>query len=168
MPSSNTPTTPNLPRTTNLSNTERAQVVSALLDQATGGVLPHGASPAVAAAFGVSARTVRRVWRRIRDNYEHTGVYTSPSSMNSSGRRGLDRSRELEWLRTVDPSIRNTVRTAAHACFLPPTNLFRAIRSGSLRVETSISKPMLSEGNKTKRIAFCVEHVSAATHLFEM
>ncbi|KAG3088615.1 hypothetical protein PI124_g14326 [Phytophthora idaei] len=26
---------------------------------------------------------------------------------------------------------------------------------------------MLSEGNKTKRIAFCVEHASAATHLFD-
>ncbi|KAG3079676.1 hypothetical protein PI124_g12758 [Phytophthora idaei] len=26
---------------------------------------------------------------------------------------------------------------------------------------------MLSEGNMTKRIAFCVEHVSTATHLFD-
>ncbi|KAG2774983.1 hypothetical protein PC116_g4484 [Phytophthora cactorum] len=43
MQSSKMPTTPNLPQTTNLSDTERAQVVSALLDQATGGVLPRGA-----------------------------------------------------------------------------------------------------------------------------
>ena len=61
---------------------------------------------------------------------------------------------------------RDTVRAAAQACFLPPTTLFRELRSGKLRVETSVAKPMLSEANKQQRVAFSVAHVDAKTHLF--
>ncbi|GMF48935.1 unnamed protein product [Phytophthora fragariaefolia] len=76
--------------------------------------------------------------------------------MRSTGRRRADRSTELEHLRVVDPQRRSTIGAAAQACFLPPTTLFRQLRFGKLRVETSVAKPMLSDDNKESRIAFSV------------
>ncbi|GMF41447.1 unnamed protein product [Phytophthora fragariaefolia] len=86
--------------------------------------------------------------------------------MDSTGRPRADRSRHLERLRAVDPINRDTGRAAAQACFPPPTTLYRELRSGNLRVETSVAKPMLSETNKQQRVAFSVAHVDAQTHLF--
>ncbi|GMF51686.1 unnamed protein product [Phytophthora fragariaefolia] len=156
----------NRPQVKNLSDNDRALFVSALLHKASAGILRRGALSAVAEAFLVSPQTVRRVWRRAVANYERTGVYSSLPRMGSTGHPQADRSRQLERLRAVDPINRDTVRAAAQACFLPPTTLFRKLRSGNLCVETSVAKPMLSETNKQHRVAFSVAHVDAQTHLF--
>ncbi|KAE8956833.1 hypothetical protein PR001_g31592, partial [Phytophthora rubi] len=158
---------PPRPRASNLSDDQRVRVVAALLHEATGGVVPRGAVRAVAEAFGVHARTVSRVWRRAVSNFDRNGSYASPSQMHRAGRPRADRARELERLRGVDPQQRSTTRSAAQACFLPPTTLFRELRLGKLCVATSVAKPTLTEENKMKRISFSLDHVDPMTHLFD-
>ncbi|KAE8887879.1 hypothetical protein PF003_g28013 [Phytophthora fragariae] len=113
--------------------------------------------PALAEAFGVHARTVSRVWGRAVSNFDRNESYASLSQMHRTGRPRTDRARELEWLRGVDPQQRSTIRSAAQACFLPPTTLFRELRLGKLCIATSVAKPMLTEENKMKSISFSVE-----------
>ncbi|GMF46345.1 unnamed protein product [Phytophthora fragariaefolia] len=92
----------NRPQVKNLSDNDRILVVSALLHQASTGILRRGALSAVIDTFSVSPQTVGRVWRRAVANYEGTGV-SSLSRMGSTGRPRADRSRQLEQLRAIDP-----------------------------------------------------------------
>jgi hypothetical protein len=116
--------------------------------------------------FGVHARTVNRVWRGALSNFEDNGVYAAPSQMHRTGRPRIDRARQLEQLRGIDPQQRSNIRSASQVCSLPPTTFFRELRLDNLCVATSFAKPMLTEENNTKRVTFNVDHVDPTTHLF--
>ncbi|KAG3117023.1 hypothetical protein PI124_g4308 [Phytophthora idaei] len=72
--------------------------------------------------------------------------------MDRTGRPRADRIRTLGRLREVDPQQRSTIGSAAQSCFIPPTTLIRETHTGSLRVETSVAKPILTEDIKKKKI----------------
>ncbi|KAE9160650.1 hypothetical protein PF005_g31558 [Phytophthora fragariae] len=151
---------------TNLTDHDRSRVLSAFLSHATGGKLKQGSLKAVSASFGVSTQTAQRIWRRANENFKSTGVFSSPSRKRKSGRRKINRDRELARLRSVAPQRRSTLRAAATACDLSLSTLFRELKVGSIRIGTSVVKPMLTDANMERRLKLCAGHVDQSSMLF--
>jgi hypothetical protein len=152
----------------NVTDEERKQNVAAVLARSNNGVPKRGAFVEVASYFPFTVVTVSRIWHRAAESAEANGYYDSPSLMKGRcGRRKSDRSGELERLRDVPIPQRSTIRSAAAACGLPPTTLYRHIQAGSLCPAASMTKPLLTDANKLQRLQFCLSHVGKTSRMFD-
>lgn len=126
MSSSSAPTS-NPKTKTNMTDTERAQVVAAVLALPSNGVPKKGVFVEVAAMFPFTVFSVRRVWLHADESAKSGGGYaTTPRMRGRCGRRKPDRKANLERLRAVPPTQRFTIRSAAAAYGVPPQPLSTA------------------------------------------
>lgn len=151
-----------------LSKYDRELVLSAMLRRSSDGVLQRGALAAVAKELGTSRNTTSAVWRRAKEEYDRSGVYSAPSRMHLSGRKRADRSQQHEQLRSVAVEQRSTIRAAAAACGVPVTTLFRDVQGGILRVSTRVARPVLTQRNMEQRLVHCAAHVTPAMRFSDM
>ncbi|KAE8886581.1 hypothetical protein PF005_g8050 [Phytophthora fragariae] len=159
--------TPAPARKTNLTDAERHQVLTELLQQSINGVLQRGTLAAVATVQGIHPSTVSRLWTRAKKEFAETGCFVAPSLKRHKGRHASDHTHTLERLRGVDVAARSTVRSAAAACGMAPTTLFRQLQQGRLRSHTSVVKPILSDANKAERLQFSLSHIQRDTMLYD-
>lgn len=96
-----------------------------------------------------------------------TGVRESRSCKGNSGRRIADVSALLERLRGRPPQVRSTVRSATAAIDLSPCTLYRHIKDGEARVAVRNVKPVLTDANKGRRLAFCCDRVYLPATTFD-
>ncbi|KAL4167642.1 hypothetical protein KRP22_013126 [Phytophthora ramorum] len=158
--------TPTIKPKKNMTDDERAQVVTAVLALSSNGVPKKGAFIEVATKFPFTVITVRRVWHRADENTKANGTSTSTTRMKGRcGRHETDRSAALERLRAVPLTQRSTIRSAA--CGLPPTSLYRRLQAGLLRPAVSVVKPQLTDDNKITRLRYCIGHVDRTSRLFD-
>ncbi|KAL4118616.1 hypothetical protein PRIC2_010941 [Phytophthora ramorum] len=135
--------TPTIKPKKNMTDDERAQVVTAVLALSSNGFPKKGAFIEVATKFPFTVITVRRVWHRADENTKANGTSTSTSRMKGRcGRHETDRSAALERLRAVPPhpAIHDSVRSRSvwFAPHLPlPPLASRAPPSGSQRRQDS-------------------------------
>ncbi|KAH7467213.1 uncharacterized protein KRP23_11537 [Phytophthora ramorum] len=144
-------TAPTLKPKKNMTDDERAQVVTAVLALSSNGVPKMGAFVEVATKFPFTVITVRRVWHRADENAKANGTYTSTSRMKGRcGRHETDRSAALERLQAVPLTQRSTIRSAAAACGLPPPPSTAACKQGS-SVRQSASSSLSSRTTTRSR-----------------
>ncbi|KAE8896586.1 hypothetical protein PF003_g19167 [Phytophthora fragariae] len=152
--------------TRELTARERQQAVSALLARAHDGKPRRGAIKEVAGNFSVHEKTISRLWKRAKTNAAQHGVYEATTLKHLTGRRPRDLKAVLERLRHVDVQQRTTIRSAAVACGVPATTLFRRLKQGKLRSCTSVTRPLLTPANLQARIKFCLDHVDTSTNKY--
>lgn len=120
-------------RKPDLTEDQRKQVVSALLDgavwDADGKPIPRrGKFKTIAHDFNVCAKTIRRVWERAWSNYLNEGVKAFRASPLKKGKCGRHRQHRPEEIRAVVKGLRlhekRTYRSMAAALALPTTTLF--------------------------------------------
>ncbi|KAG6965694.1 hypothetical protein JG688_00007083 [Phytophthora aleatoria] len=149
-----------------LTSKERQRAISEILTRSTQGKPRRGAMHEVAAQFGVHRKTVQRLWRRAKENAALSGIYEAPSRKHLTGRRPRDLSSALERLRHVDLQRRTTIRSAAAACGVSASTLFRRLKQGKLRSSTSVALPLLTEDNLQARLKFCFDHVKKTDNMY--
>ncbi|KAE9265608.1 hypothetical protein PR003_g32404, partial [Phytophthora rubi] len=120
----------------------------------------------VAGNFSVHEKTISRLWKRAKTNAAQHGVYEATTLKHLTGRRPRDLKAVLERLRHVDVQQRTTIRSAAVACGVPATTLFRRLKQGKLRSCTSVTRPLLTPANLQARIKFCLDHVDTSTNKY--
>lgn len=142
-----------------LSNAERRMLYEALLERSVNGKLKKGVKRMVASQFGVSMRTVRRIWKKA----DNKGIYADVSHNMSKncGRKRI----EIDFARVPEIPLhkRTTIRSFACTLNTSKSTLFRRLKSGVIRRHTNPIKPSLNDGNKKARLRFCISMLDSAT-----
>ncbi|KAG4063958.1 hypothetical protein PC123_g1219 [Phytophthora cactorum] len=125
----------------------------------------------VATLFGVHRKTVQRLWRRTKENAALSGIYEGSSRKHLTGRRPRDVTSALEHtalerLCHVDLQRRTTIRSAAAACGVSASTLFRRLKQGKLCSCMSVALPLLTEDNLQARLKFCFDHVNKTDNMY--
>jgi len=149
----------------NLTEQEVKQVVSALIDRSIlvedERKLDGRAIPDVAGRFGVTERTIQRIWKRAKENRETMGAYTaSPQKKANSGRKPIYDDEELMLsLEAVAGEKRGTMRSVANELGISASTICRKVPEGIFRAHSSPLTPYLTEANKVGRFLYALERV---------
>jgi len=152
----------NAARSRNLTSEEYKQAVSALLDRsvlvANGRKLDGRAIKDVAGQFGVTVRTIQRIWKRAKDNMDKTGIYTaSPMRKGNSGRKRIYDDNELvAAMEQVPREKRGMMRTVANELGVLALTVCRKVAGMVFRVHTSTLTPILTKQNKVARYLYAM------------
>jgi len=121
----------------------------------------------MAGEFHVHRDTVSRIWNRydrkateINVNID-VGIVNSIYSQKASRRRSVkyDTVALAETLAEQPFETRQTVRSAATSLSVSTTTVFKAIRSGKVKMNSITAKPVLSDSNKDFRFQFCCNEI---------
>ncbi|KAG3136277.1 hypothetical protein PI126_g17884 [Phytophthora idaei] len=142
-----------------LSDSEHEHVLMSLLQRSVEGVPRRGAINQVATLIRVHRRTISRQWERAKEQEAETGSLHAVSHHHDRGRQMMDLSVRLENLRITPFERRSTILSASMARGASRATLQRRVSSGELVDATSNVKPLLTDENKTDRLAWCIMHV---------
>jgi len=136
--------------------TEEAKldVASALQELARMGKLPRGTIKIVAARFKLDRCTVRKLWRR----YEQGSVKSRKKGRVGPKHRNMVEEIKAK-IRQVPQQQRTTMRDLSQAMVMSISTLSRALHKGTMTRRSSRLKPLLTDQNKSERLAFCRSHV---------
>lgn len=147
----------------NLTEGQRRAVYEFLLGRFEHGKLQYGALKAVANEFGVSSRTINRVWTRGRESLAGGNVYADVSS-RMPGKKGRTKVVvDMEKFKAIDRRKRKNIRSAASAIGVSKSTLHRRIIEGIIKRHTNALKPYLTDANKASRLAYAVEQINEST-----
>lgn len=85
---------------------------------------------------------------------------------HQSGRKKARTSDTIERLRNAPVEQRGMLRSAAEACDITPTQVWRMARSGAPRPHTSPAKSLLDERVREQRRDFCKSFIDETTMAF--
>ncbi|RHZ35061.1 hypothetical protein DYB26_014316, partial [Aphanomyces astaci] len=128
---------------------EKQSIYTVLSLHSANGKPRYGDVSQQAQLYGVSTRTIQRVWTK---GAEGNGFKTViPKRRKPSEVAALqDRVSKLPFLQKMD------IRTMAEALLIPKTTLHRRFKNGELVRKHSSLKPMLSEDNVKKRLQYAL------------
>ncbi|KAF0748156.1 hypothetical protein AaE_007446 [Aphanomyces astaci] len=148
-----------MPRATtkhDLPDDERMSLYHDLLVHKVDGRLPHGKATELRLKYGVSKHTVSKIWKRGQETAARTGV--ASVARRKKGRSGRPPKRSIQDLeaaiKSVPPHLRSTLLSLAKSSSIPPTTLWRLLKTKKLRRRTSRLKPMVTDKHKADRVAF--------------
>lgn len=141
----------------NLTDPERRAVYEKLLTHFNDGKLKNGAIAQVAGHFGISTRTVSRIWKRGQDSIAAGSPFADVSShrKKNCGRKVIPLN--LEALKEVPLLQRQNIRSLSAALEVPKSTLHDKFKSGQIRRTSNTIKPLLTEKNKMHRLQFALE-----------
>lgn len=141
------------------SHAQRQDIYQALLQQSSNGELRRGSISDVAALFGVSKRTVSRIWKRVKLQAENgSTIDLSSKKLQVVGRKRVQL--DLNQVSQIPLCRRTTIRSIAKSLGVSKSTLQRRIKEGELRPHTNAIKPDLTHANKTKRLEFCLSMIT--------
>lgn len=124
-------------------------------------VVKKGFKTVAAQKFGVSTRTISRIWAHGKKHLEN-GIDFSRKSVANVGRKRVDVGNKVK---AVPFAKRTNIRTLAHAIQVSKSTLHRRIQDGELVPNTNAIKPILTEDNKRARLRFCLSLLVGDNHL---
>ncbi|CAN0449801.1 unnamed protein product, partial [Ascophyllum nodosum] len=127
----------------NFSKEEAHAVIRWLLTHSDKGVIKHGAYTSAAEKFGCEYRTIKRLWKKYKDQNEQ-GVL-SPELGNkrkeNAGRKGIPLVDLKQQLHDIPLGERTTQRRLAASFGIPQSTLHRNLKALGLRPYSSALKP---------------------------
>lgn len=154
----------------NLTNKQRIAIFQDLLKECENGKLKRGKLGTLATLFGVSTKTISRIWSR--GKWFITNGFMADVSTRFVGRVGRKRV-EIDFSKVLDipKRRRRTLRSLAYAMNVPQSTLHIRVKEGALKRHTNAVKPHLTSANKIKRLNFCLANLHSqappANHLFQ-
>lgn len=130
-----------------LSDDERIALYQCLLAKSTDMKLPRGFMNETAEKFGVSKRTVQRIWKRRKDAKTETEVVKELRNRRKGrcGRKRVDVKAVSEALRDVPSEKRRSLRECAEATGFPKSTLWNVLKRGEIGRDGSSKKPLLPD-----------------------
>jgi len=122
------------------------------------GKLKYGILKKTAEKFGVSARTVVRLWKRVSDSPDGMSVKEALTK-KYTGRKHIPQEELLAKLKGVPIFRRSTLRSTAFACGISKSSLHRALKRKSIVKYRSYVKPVLTPENRLERIRFSLSQI---------
>lgn len=144
-----------------LSDDERLALYQFLLRKSSGERIPKGITSQAAEQFGVSARSVQRIWSYGKGQQNEIAVVQSLKKRRKgrSGRKRVDEEAVKEALRAVPFSQRRTLRGCSAATGFAVTTLWKVLQRGAIRRMSNSLKPVLTEENKIARVKWALSHI---------
>ncbi|XP_057808631.1 uncharacterized protein LOC131023104 [Salvia miltiorrhiza] len=132
---------------------ERAGLIQFLIIDSKNGKPPRGKMKAAELKFGVSRRTVCRLWAEAKQKQQQ-GQFIS-----SQSRRRKKVEIDLELIASLELSKRSTIRRLASGINCSKSTVGRWIDQGLIKAHTNAIKPELTTPNKLSRMRFFLEHI---------
>jgi hypothetical protein len=157
------------PKLSNVTNEVRNGILQALLRRATHNTLEKGALSDTAVAFGLSTKTISRIWHRAKQCFENGQQFADVSSKikEKSGRKPKCREEMSQKIAEVPLRRRGTIRGLSFATGIPVGTLFNIMKEKGLKRVTSSVKPLLTEENKRQRLRFALSMLSNESTVFQ-
>lgn len=124
-----------------LTDDQRLAIYHSLLASSDNGKLKHGSLTGVAKQFGVSAQTVRRVWRRGQSSVAKGAVVADvrARTKGNSGRKGYDKEELQRAIDKVPKEKQASFRQLEEATGVSKSVLHKAIKTGKITLTGKIS-----------------------------
>ncbi|KAL6901930.1 hypothetical protein ACP4OV_004806 [Aristida adscensionis] len=136
----------------------RKQIYQTLLARSKNGVLGMQVIKQVAPQFGLSVRTVQKIWKRGKDDLAQ-GIVVNVAS-RKRGRVGRKATPiDLEALRNIPLAERTTIEDVSKRLGISKSKIMRFLRKGLLRRHSNTIKPYLTTANKKGRLQWCVDMI---------
>jgi hypothetical protein len=132
-----------------LNNIQRDDIAQVLLNESHDGKLNRGIVRRLSLSYSVSIYVIYRIWKQIRETND-----ASHKRTKNCGRKRIEI--DIESVRQVPLSKRDTYRSLAHALGVNKNILLNYKKEGVLRRHTSALKPYLKEDNLKDRLRFCL------------
>ncbi|KAI3665034.1 hypothetical protein L6452_43650 [Arctium lappa] len=143
----------------NTSNAQRQDIYRSLLQQSSDGKLKKGSISDLAAQYGVSTRTVSRIWHLAKlQAYNGSTIDVSSKMPKVVGRKRLQI--DLNQVSQIPLRRRTNIRSIAKSLSVSKSTLHRRIKEGALRPHTNAIKLDLTHANKKSRLEFCLSMVT--------
>jgi hypothetical protein len=114
-------------------------------------------------SFGVSKIYVRKLWRKhkqdILDTINRDLVKSLKRLPGSGGQRKISVVELYEKMKAVPFQYRKNVRTLAFKVGIPKSTIHDALKKGLLKHTRNTIRPILTDKNKTDRVAYCSSFV---------
>jgi len=141
----------------------RYQICMFLSQRLTNGKLRRFALEETAETFGKKKESVRNLWRK------HKNAIANPHKfkLDVERKKGQGRKRKIkpsdvrERVKAVPFRLRQTYRSLSAQVGIPRSTLHTLLQAGVLKKSRSAVKPMLTDANKVKRIAYCESFVES-------
>ncbi|XP_042009191.1 uncharacterized protein LOC121757765 [Salvia splendens] len=153
-----------------LSSCRKNLVVQFLLKHSIDGVLTRGAVMEAAEEYGISRKTVYRLWNKAKQQMQRG----EPAIMEGKvkGYHHSDKfSLDEEKVRALSTLERSSIRKMAHKLSVSKSTLGQWIKEAKLRPHTNAIKPTLTDANKLARLKWCLSklepHINAGRVQFE-
>ncbi|XP_042039639.1 uncharacterized protein LOC121785321 [Salvia splendens] len=153
-----------------LSSCRKNLVVQFLLKHSIDGVLTRGAVMEAAEEYGISRKTVYRLWNKAKQQMQRG----EPAIMEGKvkGYHHSDKfSLDEEKVRALSTLERSSIRKMAHKLSVSKSTLGQWIKEAKLRPHTNAIKPALTDANKLARLKWCLSklepHINACRVQFE-
>jgi hypothetical protein len=144
-----------------LSDQQRRSIYETLLAISKDGKTPFKAFYPLAQQYGVSERTIRRVWNRARNSLVSGSGHAVLTSLRFGRKGPTSVSLNAEAYKAIDLRLRRTIRSAANAAGVSKSVLHRKLQTGEIRRHTNAIKPLLTEENKLKRLKFALNEANS-------
>ncbi|GAA0138485.1 hypothetical protein LIER_00224 [Lithospermum erythrorhizon] len=138
-----------------LNDEERLHLFMLLFKDFDGKKLIHGSITKNAELFGVSCKTVSRIWElglKFIDDGEVVDLAKKLRKRVGQKQIHLD----IEKLKEIPLRRRKTIVSLAHALGMSKSTVHRRIKDGVIRRHSSAIKPQLTDENKKARLRFCI------------
>ncbi|GJN24576.1 hypothetical protein PR202_gb12325 [Eleusine coracana subsp. coracana] len=139
-------------------NAVRKQSYQTLLARGKNGILGKEVIKQVAPQFGLSIRTVQKIWQRGKNDLAQGAVVNVES--RKRGRVGQKKIPiDLEALRNVALAEPMTIEDVSKNLGVSKSKVMRFMRKGLLRRHYNKIKPYLTAANKKSRLQWCVDMI---------
>ncbi|XP_057775076.1 uncharacterized protein LOC130994057 [Salvia miltiorrhiza] len=145
-------------RRKDLTSEERAALIQFLIIESKNGKPPRGKMKAAELKFGVSRRTVCRLWAEAKQK-QINGQFISSQSRKICRPRKKRVQIDLELIASIELSKRSTIRRLASGINCSKSTVGRWIDQGLIKAHTSAIKPDLTAPNKLLRLRFCLDNI---------
>lgn len=144
-----------------MTNNERQAIYIALLQRSVDGKLKRDTTKIVASIFGVSIRTIQRIWKQSKNNSNNGVIDVSHRRTKNCGRKRVQL--DFQRIQEIPLSRRTTLDSLSCALNVGKTTLFRNLKLGNIRRHSNAIKPFLKEENKRTRLQFCISMLERNT-----
>ena len=154
-----------MPKIKNMSNSEKAAVITDLFADSKDGTLRHGALEATADKYNCDWRTVRLLWKRYNEQKE-AGVGAPHQTFRrkgNSGRKCIELEELRERLQDMPLNHRTTVRRLAAALDIPRSTLHENLKTLGLRAHSDAIKPFLTDAGNLERVRWVLRWVGVSS-----
>lgn len=151
------------PTMPNLDEDSRRAIVNEALKRSNDGVLPRGTFASLARVFSVNRHTVERIWHRYQASVAagNTAGDISSRIKRNSGRKGFDKAFVEAKIRATAIHKRRRIKSTAIATGFSVGVIQRLLVEKRVQRRTTLIKPVLTEENKLRRVAYALSFVES-------
>ncbi len=155
----------------NLTDPQRNFIFQCLLMNSTSGKLKYGSITKIANQFGISTRSVKRIWDRGMISFAVEQQQPGNVSSRRKGRGGRKSKHSIEYIQQKVSELslnnRTTIRRMEQYSGISRYILHKAKKNGHLIRHSNAVRPKLSSANKTERIKFSMSFIHTHNKPFE-